>query len=94
MKTIGLISCFVCFSLMSCRQHCEFDYFGLPGPGDSIKLFAPDIVSLKDSKEKSLAISPNGDEDSFDISCDGRFIFIYKQDDVYWTETKEVLGNM
>jgi hypothetical protein len=39
-----------------------FDYFGTTNPGEKIELFAPDIVSLKDSKEKSLAISPSGDE--------------------------------
>lgn len=62
MKTFCIIACFASFSLMSIGQRCEFDYFGLPGPGDSIKLFAPDIVSLKNVREKSLAISPNGDE--------------------------------
>ena len=30
-------------------------------------------------------------DDSFDISPDGRFIFLYKQDNVYWTERKGVI---
>jgi hypothetical protein len=31
------------------------------------------------------------DDDSFDVSPDGRFLFIYKQNDIYWTETKNVI---
>lgn len=50
------------FTLMCNGQNLKFDYFGIKSPGEEIELFAPDIVSLKDSKEKSLAISPNGDE--------------------------------
>lgn len=30
-------------------------------------------------------------DDSFDISPDGKFIFFYKQDNVYWTERKGVI---
>jgi hypothetical protein len=47
---------------MCIGQNLKFDYFGIKSPGEKTELFAPDIVSLKDSKEKSLAISPNGDE--------------------------------
>jgi hypothetical protein len=43
-------------------QDRSFDYFGLAGPGDKIEVFAPGIVSMKDFKEYSLAISPIGDE--------------------------------
>jgi len=50
------------FTLMCIGQNLKFDYFGIKSPGEKIELFAPNIVSLKDSKEKSLAISPNGDE--------------------------------
>jgi hypothetical protein len=59
MRTIGII---ISFLLISVAQHSGFDYFGLPSPMDSIQLFAPGVTSLKNSKEKSLAISPNGDE--------------------------------
>jgi Tol biopolymer transport system component len=61
-KHIFLIACLASFSLMSIGQRSGFDYFGLPFPGDSIKLFAPDIVSLKNVREKSIAISPDGNE--------------------------------
>jgi Tol biopolymer transport system component len=30
-------------------------------------------------------------DDTFDVSPDGRYFFLYKQGDVYWTETKGVL---
>ncbi len=43
-------------------QEAAFDYFGLKTPDSSIELFAPQIVSLENVKEKSLAISPLGDE--------------------------------
>ena len=62
MKNIGIMAFLVPFSLMTFAQRFDFDYFGLPSPGDSIKLFAPNMVSLKNVKEKSLAISPAGDE--------------------------------
>lgn len=57
-----IIAFFLSFYLFSIGQNQTFDYFGLPNPGKRIELFAPDIVSLKNSKEKSLAISPKGDE--------------------------------
>jgi len=62
MKGIGLMVFLMLFSIATIAQRFDFDYFGLPSPGDSIKLFAPDIVSLKNVREKSLAISPAGDE--------------------------------
>ncbi len=62
MKGIGLMVLLMSFSLMTIAQRFDFDYFGLTSPVDSIKLFAPDIVSLKNVREKSLAISPAGDE--------------------------------
>ena len=43
-------------------QNNTFDYFGFPSPGNKIELFAPGIISLENSKEYSLAISPSGDE--------------------------------
>ena len=49
-------------TLLCMGQSLPFDYFGITSPGEKIELFAPDIVSLKDTKEKSLAISPYGDE--------------------------------
>ncbi len=48
---------FFCFG-----QQKGFDYFGLKNPGDSIHLFAPDFVSLRNSNDVSLAISSKGDE--------------------------------
>jgi len=62
MKSVGIMVFFMSLSLLASAQHFDFDYFGLPSPGDSIKLFAPNIASLKNVKEKSLAISPIGDE--------------------------------
>jgi len=62
MKTIAIVTFFMSFTLMCIGQNLKFDYFGIKSPGEKIELFAPNIVSLKDSKEKSLAISPNGDE--------------------------------
>lgn len=60
---------FLCASIltilsMACgiSQDRSFDYFGLAGPGDKLKVFAPGIVSLKNAKEYALAISPIGDE--------------------------------
>lgn len=60
-------------------------------------------VYISYKKEDSSWLSPinfgdefniKGDEDSFDISPDGKFLFIYKQDNVYWTEMKGVLENL
>ena len=48
--------------LTGAGQNDTFDYFGLPGPGTKIELFAPETISLKKSKEMSLAISPLGNE--------------------------------
>lgn len=62
MKKIGIMAFLLSFSAAIFAQHSDFDYFGFSSPGDSIKLFAPGIVSLKNVKEKSLAISPAGDE--------------------------------
>lgn len=62
MKSIGVMVFLMSFPSITFAQHFDFDYFGLQSPGDSIKLFAPNIVSLKNVKEKSLAISPAGDE--------------------------------
>lgn len=62
MKTICLLACFASFSLSSIGQRSEFDYFGITTPGDSVKLFAPGFVSFQNVKEKSLAVSPDGDE--------------------------------
>lgn len=57
-----MMTFFMSFTLMCVGQSLKFDYFGLQSPGDSIKLFAPGIASLKNVTEKSLAISPAGDE--------------------------------
>lgn len=62
MKHTGIIALFMSLSLMSIGQRLPFDYLGIPKPGDKIELFAPKMVSLQNSTEKSLAISPNGDE--------------------------------
>jgi Tol biopolymer transport system component len=48
--------------LLCSGQQKGFDYFGLESPGDSIRLFAPGLVSLENSVDGSLAISPDGDE--------------------------------
>jgi hypothetical protein len=62
MKRTGIIALFMSLTLMSIGQSIPFNYFELPKPGNKIELFAPKIVSLQNSNEKSLAISPNGDE--------------------------------
>ncbi|MDD2305235.1 MAG: hypothetical protein PHP53_11110 [Prolixibacteraceae bacterium] len=62
MKGVVTIAFLLSLSVTTFAQYFDFDYFGLSSPGDSIKLFAPNIVSLKNVKEKSLAISPTGDE--------------------------------
>lgn len=68
----------------------EFDYFGIIGPGEKIEFFAPNIVSIKDSKEKSLAISPYGDEVFFSggPSWPKCKIMQVKKIDNKWTEPK------
>jgi hypothetical protein len=62
MRHTGIIALFFSFTLLSNGQSLPFDYFGIPKPEDKIELFAPKIVSLQNSNEKSLAISPNRDE--------------------------------
>jgi|AGTN01.1.fsa_nt_gi WD40-like Beta Propeller Repeat. len=62
MKRICLLIYLIAVTLTGIGQSLEFDYFGLASPGDEIELFAPDIISLKNSKETSIAISSNGDE--------------------------------
>ncbi len=57
-----LVAWFMVSALIGISQDRSFDYFGLASPGDKIELFAPEIVSMKDFKEYSLAISPIGDE--------------------------------
>ena len=66
MKTFA-ISMFMIFILISCKQNKTFDYFGFSSPGENIELFAPGVVSLKNSKEYSLTISPLGDEVFFAV---------------------------
>jgi hypothetical protein len=69
-KTVPNISISTCIllawlmisALTGFSQDRSFDYFGLANPGNKIELFAPGIVSMKDLKEFSLAISPLGDE--------------------------------
>ena len=62
MKSIIITTTLILSSLVIFAQHAGFDYFGFPSPGTSIELFAPRIVSLSGVREKSLAISPEGDE--------------------------------
>ena len=62
MKTSIISLVFLLFALTSFGQNESFDYFGFSSPGNTIELFAPDIVSLENLREKSLAISPLGDE--------------------------------
>lgn len=61
MKTIILLL-FMFFILKATGQNNTFDYFGFSSPGEKIELFAPGIISQKDVKEYSLAISPLSDE--------------------------------
>ena len=88
MKTIVMLAFTLPFTLLCIGQSYKFDYFGLKSPGDKIELFASNIISLKNSKEKSLAISPNGDEVFFSggpgwPEC--KILHIKKIDDK-WTE--------
>ena len=62
MRTVIAAVLFMSSTFVGLGQNVSFDYFGLPRPGNNVELFAPDIVSLKNSKEKSVAISPRGDE--------------------------------
>lgn len=62
MKRIFLLTYLVSITLTCIGQSLKFDYFGLASPEGEIELFAPGIVSLKNSRENSLAISPDGDE--------------------------------
>ncbi|QGY44197.1 hypothetical protein GM418_11165 [Maribellus comscasis] len=62
MKTTLLLILFFSIALSASAQQNSFDYFGLPSPEDKIELFAPGIVSLENTKEYSLAVSPVGDE--------------------------------
>ncbi len=62
MKRIIFAISLILLSKTIWAQSAGFDYFGQKGPGHLIELFAPKIVSLSDVKEKSLAISPLGDE--------------------------------
>ena len=39
------------------------------------------------------AFNTKADEHSFDVSPDGRFLFLYRQGDIYWTETKGIIGD-
>jgi hypothetical protein len=58
-----VVSVFLATGLGIPAAHAQgFDYFGLPGPGEEMRLFAPGRVSVQDSTEKSLAISPDGRE--------------------------------
>ena len=62
MKTIVLSAVFILFVVAVFGQVSLFDYFGLTGPGDRIELFAPGLISLENSNENSVAVSPLGDE--------------------------------
>jgi hypothetical protein len=57
-----LVVWFMAAALTGIPQDRQFDYFGLSSPGNKVDLFAPGIVSLKNLKTNSLAISPMGDE--------------------------------
>jgi Tol biopolymer transport system component len=67
MKTILFIAFFFPIVLSANSQGSSFDYFGLPSPGNKIELFVPGIISLENSKEYALAISPLGNEVFFAI---------------------------
>jgi len=62
MKATAVTTLFMLFTFFGIGQRHQFDYFGMTSPGEKTELFAPGIVSLKNSREGSLAISPNGDE--------------------------------
>lgn len=65
MKTIAMNLVFILFALACTSQNQAFDYFENTSPGEKIELFAPDIVSLKNSQDACLAVSPAGDEAFF-----------------------------
>lgn len=91
MKSIVITATLILSSVVIFAQHVGFDYFGLPSPGTSIVLFAPHIVSLKDFREKSLAISPDGDEIFFSGGKtwpETKILYI-KKIDGQWNEPKE-----
>lgn len=39
------------------------------------------------------AINTKADEDSSDVSPDGKWLFLYKQGDVYWTQSGGIIGD-
>ncbi|HPF50674.1 MAG TPA: hypothetical protein PK335_03820 [Draconibacterium sp.] len=55
------------------------------------------FISFRENKKWSVPknfgerLNTPEDDDSFDISPDERFLFIYRNDDVYWTETQNVI---
>lgn len=61
-RCLSLVLAVAGISWSTYAQLPAFDYFGLKTPGNSIELFAPQTVSLENVNEKSLAISPLGDE--------------------------------
>lgn len=90
MKSTTIAIFFLSFTLMSVGKNLKFDYFGLKSPGEKIELFAPNIVSLKNSKEASLAISPNGDELFFSVGAswpECKIMHVKKMNNK-WTEPK------
>lgn len=67
MKSVFINMALVLSAITVFGQNNTFDYFGFPSPGNKIELFAPGIISLENSKEYSLAISPSGDEVFFAV---------------------------
>ncbi len=86
MKTITFFL-LILFVLECTGQNNAFDYFGIHSPGDKIELFAPNIVSLKDSKDYSLAVSPLGDEVFFATGTwpESKLMHVKKEGNV-WTK--------
>ena len=62
-KVIPYLTAMILLSSSSCGVREEpFDYMGQERPGDEPQVFAPDIISIQNRKERSLTISQAGDE--------------------------------
>jgi hypothetical protein len=81
---------FFLFILQPCgAQTGIFDYFGQPSPGDTARLFAPEIVSLAGRQESGIVYSPDGSECYFNASTPGTeksYVYFSKRVNGEWTE--------
>ena len=70
-----IIILFLCLTGLKSLALDTIDYFGQTSPGDTAKIFAPNIFPLTDRDEYNIAFSPDGKE-----------VYFFAEDGIYYTK--------